>query len=531
MSTIRYNPFKDNILSDECLYALGYSKPLRAFLLSDDPESQIVQFLVRMSIQKHLILTWYNLMTKKKTRFTELANPDIEAMLDEILEKGREIDCPKIPEKDVAKWIEYGKRQAQTLGLKVNETIENKKHTHAQAAFPHILIESLHVDQIKCFTQLDIPFHQISLIIGTNARGKSTILQLLALGLRGITTVPFSYSWQKIVHVGKPVGAFEIKLQYQNTSLSLSFQVDQHDIITCTHGQSELEQIKNDVFVVGYGVNRTIKLEEKPPYQDMGDIATLFGENAYLKHIKISENFKYVKQYFETIRQLLNPILATADVANQVVLDSFDDQSFYFITPTNPSKSIPIEALSEGFKSTFVWLFDMLLRIVTRGGNLKNAHKIHGIVLLDEIDLHLHPMWQRTILAELHKLFPNIQFIVTTHSPFVAQAAKPEEVILLDLNRHTGNIEKLDKQITSELSYRAIVRELFQIESPFSYETEQEMKKFYDIKNKLLRNEEIDHKDFRRIVHSLAKKGVEIEGVMRREIHDLERRTGKELGL
>ena len=54
-----------------------------------------------------------------------------------------------------------------------------------------------------------------------------------------------------------------------------------------------------------------------------------------------------------------------------------------------------------------------------------------GIVLIDEIELHLHPKWQRAVLPALHKTFPNVQFIVTTHSPQVLSEVKDDEIIIL----------------------------------------------------------------------------------------------------
>lgn len=57
----------------------------------------------------------------------------------------------------------------------------------------------------------------------------------------------------------------------------------------------------------------------------------------------------------------------------------------------------------------------------------------HGIVLIDELDLHLHPRWQRSVVENLRTTFPNIQFICTTHSPFLIQSLRSsEEIIMLD---------------------------------------------------------------------------------------------------
>jgi hypothetical protein len=55
-----------------------------------------------------------------------------------------------------------------------------------------------------------------------------------------------------------------------------------------------------------------------------------------------------------------------------------------------------------------------------------------GVVLIDELELHLHPQWQREVVEKLRTTFPNIQFIVTTHSPFIVQTLRPDELILLD---------------------------------------------------------------------------------------------------
>ncbi|MCP5102839.1 MAG: AAA family ATPase, partial [bacterium] len=189
------------------------------------------------------------------------------------------------------------------------------------------------------------------------------------------------------------------------------------------------------------------------------------------KNIKVSSTYKYVTDHFESLQFLINKVLEKANGGVGVEMLDFDVNSFYFKTPSNPTGRLPIEALSEGFKSTFAWLFDTIIRIVEKGGNLENAGDITGIILLDEIDLHLHPTWQRTILPSVETLFPNIQFIVTTHSPFVVQSARKESLIALEMESGSDNVIVVDKNITQESSYKAIVRKIFNIEFPFSRET------------------------------------------------------------
>jgi len=398
----------------------------------------------------------------------------------------------------------------------------------------NLYIESVKIDNVKCFEDVELnfnPYGKTSLIIGTNARGKSTILQLIALGLCGIKKVPFPYNWKKVVKTGKNKGIFEIVLKINSNSKKyfLKFEINENDEINLTHNSFGMETL--GFILSGYGASRHIRLEEPAPYKEIESIATLFGENGYLKHIKISENYKYISENFDLIQALINAILDKADNVHKIRLEHYDTSSLYFKTPSNSDELIPVEALSEGFKSTLVWLLDMIIRIVKKGGNIANADKIPGIILIDEVDLHLHPSWQRTILPSLEQTFPNIQFIVTTHSPFVVQSAIGRNVIMLDFDNKTGSVKAVNKEINSELSYRAVVREIFDIRSPFSYDTEQEMNEFYQMRDKILKQEKVDEKKFKRLAEELVQKCVEIEGVMRREIRDLERRTGKTFDL
>jgi predicted ATP-binding protein involved in virulence len=392
-----------------------------------------------------------------------------------------------------------------------------------------VKIEKIHIENVKCFEDVDITFDlhsNTNVIIGTNGKGKSTILQLIALGLSAITTVPFQYNWKEVVKRNHDKGFFELDLLLENKAVQLRFEIGADDLITCIEGKKELNSLKGTLLLLAYGVNRSIKLEETRPIKEIEPIATLFGENGYLKHIMVSSTYQYVNNNFETIQTLINRVLERADGDSPVVLTHFDTSSFYFNTPSNPGKHIPTEALSEGFKSTFVWLFDAIIRIVERGGSLENAKEITGIVLLDEIDLHLHPTWQRSILKSIESLFPNLQFIVTTHSPFVVQSATKECLVALETDKETGNVVVVDKNITSELSYNAIVREIFNISFPFNLEVEQKMEQYREMEYAIRDNKTVDLDQFKTLVLDIADRGVELEGIMRREIRSLEKRTG-----
>jgi predicted ATP-binding protein involved in virulence len=90
-----------------------------------------------------------------------------------------------------------------------------------------------------------------------------------------------------------------------------------------------------------------------------------------------------------------------------------------------------IDQLSDGEKNLITLVGDIARRLAIANPNSSMPLKGEGIVLIDEIDLHLHPSWQRLIISQLTKVFPNCQFLITTHSPQVISQVKSESLFLL----------------------------------------------------------------------------------------------------
>ena len=97
---------------------------------------------------------------------------------------------------------------------------------------------------------------------------------------------------------------------------------------------------------------------------------------------------------------------------------------------------LPVSYLSDGQRNIIGMVADIAYRCVLLNPylELKATKQSAGIVLIDELDLHLHPKWQRTIVSKLKETFPKIQFIATTHSPFIVQSLKKDELIPLKEN-------------------------------------------------------------------------------------------------
>lgn len=98
----------------------------------------------------------------------------------------------------------------------------------------------------------------------------------------------------------------------------------------------------------------------------------------------------------------------------------------------NGSRNLRIEQLSDGYRMALVMGMDIASRMAEANPQKENILDTEGIVLIDEVDLHLHPGWQQHILSDLMRTFPNVQFIVSTHSPQVITSVKPEQLRVIE---------------------------------------------------------------------------------------------------
>lgn len=91
-----------------------------------------------------------------------------------------------------------------------------------------------------------------------------------------------------------------------------------------------------------------------------------------------------------------------------------------------------VNQLSDGEKCLLAMVGDLARRLAIANPGLSDQLQGKGVVLIDEIELHLHPKWQREIIPALTRTFPNCQFIVTTHSPQVVSHVKPQRIYILE---------------------------------------------------------------------------------------------------
>jgi predicted ATP-binding protein involved in virulence len=122
--------------------------------------------------------------------------------------------------------------------------------------------------------------------------------------------------------------------------------------------------------------------------------------------------------------------------ALSVFLDGFSDlrveESPLQLTVNKGTQRLLLGQLSDGERSFLAIVSDLVRRLSLANPEFDDPLLGAGVVLIDEIELHLHPTWQRQVVEKLRTTFPNIQFVATTHSPFVIQSLRPGELINLD---------------------------------------------------------------------------------------------------
>ncbi|MCK5716837.1 MAG: AAA family ATPase, partial [Thiomargarita sp.] len=145
------------------------------------------------------------------------------------------------------------------------------------------------------------------------------------------------------------------------------------------------------------------------------------------------------------------------DKTHVVYIEQDENQQVY--------KAIPFEKLASGYKSIIAIIGDLLIRFF-KEQNVDNPDDLTGIVLIDELDLHLHPKWLRKLPILLSSIFPKIQFIVSTHSviPFLGA---PQHSVFLKVTRtqETGiQLEKLHIDIKNLLPNSILTSPIFDLE-------------------------------------------------------------------
>lgn len=375
-------------------------------------------------------------------------------------------------------------------------------------------VKDITLENFGHFKKLHLEFTDgINVIIANNGKGKSTILDALSvvlgswfLGIKGIDSRNIRdnevrkslYDFKKENY---PV-AVHSNCVINNQKISLTRERLSTEGGTTRNKSKRIMQeaefyFKNRLelpLVAYYGTGRRWL---EPKDKKTNKMINIFNnqEEGYRYSIDPRVNIKFFTDWFMFNVNEPHAILIKNVLKNCIegCIDiAWDNHIDMLIIKFENNKSVPFSFLSDGQKTLLAMIADIAFKIITLNSRHINNYnnfflEAKGCILIDEIDLHLHPKWQRDVLNNLAKAFPKLQFIVTTHSPFIIQSI--EEGNLIRLN------EKEEKEFRN-LSIEEISEELMGIELP------QRSKKFVNMFNcatnyyrKLDEIEKIKHND------------------------------------
>lgn len=189
-------------------------------------------------------------------------------------------------------------------------------------------------------------------------------------------------------------------------------------------------------------------------------------------------------------------------------------------------ETLDFNLLPDGLKSIVSWIADLLMRMDrVKWENDTPVFERNFILFLDEIEVHLHPAWQRKILPAVQKLFPNAQIFISTHSPFVVGSV--DGAWIHKFVKPNGDSLLAGPPILSEdaKSFRYWLDEVFDIKKEFGDGAQRQLDRFYELRNLLLVNGTPQERaEFVRIATDLVGQSREMESIISLELRQLNKR-------
>nr|DAS19692.1 MAG TPA: putative ATP-binding protein [Caudoviricetes sp.] len=204
------------------------------------------------------------------------------------------------------------------------------------------------------------------------------------------------------------------------------------------------KNLKN-VKIDAYGTSRHSKYGSKRLENQLNSESLFYDDNRLIDIESWILQLDTAKQHgrpgasnrYLRVRNMIRQSQLFPDVKDiEIGFDENENSFVYFITDNGKYR---LQELGYGYQCMFSWIFDFCKKMFDRYPKSQNPLHEPAILLVDEIDMHLHPLWQRIVLSELCKMFPMTQFIVTTHSPLLVQSI--EKINLYVLFNKSGEAE------------------------------------------------------------------------------------------
>lgn len=358
-------------------------------------------------------------------------------------------------------WIEK-------IGVPVKEQF-SKEDVIISDYFP---IEYVIIKNFKSIDELKIDFKDDQLnrkswlfLLGENGVGKSSILQAIAIGLKTDRKLiePLISS---LIKKGKRTAEITIKERNSENIIST----------TLIRKTNTIEQSGSfSSYLIGYGSLR-LSVEEIE-INSKKDVSKLSYQNLFKPTTALNDVTKWLRSihkndtvFFDRIAYSIKQLLphdksdTNLSIKNGEIILGNSETLF--------------NELSDGYKSTITLAIDIMMKLSDAQSDMD---KMSGIVLIDELGNQLHPRWQMRIVKQLREVFPNINFIISTHHPLCLRGAERGEIVLL---KNMENEVVINTELPDPASLRVdqiLASEFFGLNSLVDPEVEAKFNRYYEL--------------------------------------------------
>ena len=381
-----------------------------------------------------------------------------------------------------------------------------------QTFFTDIKIEKVrHLENISI--PLDIEKRKHLILTGKNGSGKTSVLEAMVRYIQNFLrrSVPleevkrlYSYCLGQIEKMNSLEDSEQNRQQiyenkrnlniWENELKSLTSEI----ILTTTSDIRLKEKYEQGNFIFAYyKAKREFQVEqykniEKVELQNKYNIVENPGAKLtkYLVDLKATQAFtkdvektEKIDRWFKRFENILKTIFEDEHLELK-----FNDETFQFSIHESGREPFDFNTMSSGYAAVLDIINDLIIRMEAQSG-LRTEFDMEGIVLVDEIETHLHLELQKKILPVLTELFPNIQFIITTHSPFILSSL--DDAVIYDLENRT-----LVRNGLKNLPYEGIVEGYFGVDA-----LSKELREKFERYKALVSKDELSDKEYEEIDH------------------------------
>ncbi|MCK6603987.1 MAG: AAA family ATPase [Ignavibacteriaceae bacterium] len=350
-------------------------------------------------------------------------------------------------------------------------------------------VKKLELKNFRGFGHFEISFQSgMNLLIGENGSGKTTLLEALSIGLsafflgiRSQKTRSIAKNDIRVLPFGKN-GTVNTEPQIP-VEISLSCEWNGQELEWKRYRETTFGKTKNDAKLL-QTITGKLDDEVRNGKEIILPLLCYYGNGRlWLEPKKTANRNKKIFSRFDGYSLCLDPRKSISDIeewfrrqehsffkegieplhysiVKKSVLDAlpgfseigYDPKGNQIYIVKNNGTKLPYSGLSDGQRGVLALVGDLAIRIVTLNPSAGEEvlSLTSGVVLIDELDLYLHPKWQRVIASVLQKIFPKIQFICTTHSPQVIGEIEGDKIYSLDLGNNLTEAYGLDSNTILE---------------------------------------------------------------------------------